>query len=165
MSEPPRDIVMHPIGVIHTSFTQQRGTPIQGALAPQERGDVLVSESFREGLADLDGFSHIVLLYAFHRNEGYQMKVVPYLDDHERGLFATRAPRRPNPIGMTVVRLVDVDREAGRLTVEGVDMLDGTPLLDIKPHVPAFEPAEVVRTGWLETAGTTRTKADDRFER
>jgi tRNA-Thr(GGU) m(6)t(6)A37 methyltransferase TsaA len=167
MSERPgaQDVVMRPIGAIHTPFDTQSGTPIQGALARDARGEVEVFEVFRQGLADLDGFSHAVLVYVFHRSEGFRLKVVPYLDDRERGLFATRAPRRPNPIGLTVVRLVEVDEAAGRLIVEGVDMLDGTPLLDIKPHVPAFEPNGEVRTGWLEVARSSRTVADDRFDR
>jgi tRNA (adenine37-N6)-methyltransferase len=104
-----------------------------------------------------------VLLYVFHRSEGYRLKVVPYMDTEERGLFATRAPRRPNPIGLSVVRLDRI--ENGVLHIRDVDMLDGTPLLDIKPYVPEFDRKQEIRAGWLEKARKTvggRT-ADDRF--
>jgi len=157
-------ISMTPIGVIHSPFTEQRGTPIQGPLARQTHGEVVVDEPFREGLADLDGFSHAILLFVFHRSEGYRLRVTPYLDDQLRGLFATRAPRRPNPIGLTVVQLIEVDAAAGTLHIAGVDILDGSPLLDIKPYVPDFEPDDEIRTGWLEQALERSHVADDRFE-
>jgi len=137
-----------PIGTIRTPHLEPCGAPIQGAFAADAEGRVEVDPTYAEGLADLDGFSHLVLLYAFHRTVGHELSVTPYLDDRPRGLFATRAPRRPNPIGLTVVRLLAV--EGTTLRVAGVDMLDGTPLLDIKPHVPAFDAAEDVRSGWLE---------------
>ncbi len=160
----PAPIAMRPIGVVHSPFREQRGTPIQGALVRHTEGEVEVFEAYREGLADLDGFSHAILLYAFHRSEGYRLRVVPYLDDQPRGLFATRAPRRPNPIGLTVVQLIAVDAAAGRLRIRGVDMLDGSPLLDIKPYVPMFEPGGEIRTGWLAEARAREPVADDRFE-
>jgi tRNA-Thr(GGU) m(6)t(6)A37 methyltransferase TsaA len=154
------------IGVIHTPFRQPGGTPVQGALGGDVEGEVLVDPIYREGLADLDGFSHIVLLYAFHRSSGYRLTVTPYLDTKPRGLFATRAPRRPSAIGMTVVRLIEVSE--CRLRVGGVDMLDGTPLLDIKPHVPAFDSPSGCRVGWLEgrlqqREGGAGPVADERF--
>lgn len=155
---------MVPIGVIHTPFTEQRGTPIQGTLARETTGEVVVDQAYREGLVDLDGFSHALLLFVFHRSDGYRLRVTPYLDDQERGLFATRAPRRPNSIGLTVVQLLQVDAEQGLLHIRGVDMLDGTPLLDIKPYIPRFEPGEDIRTGWLERVRQRRAVADDRFE-
>ena len=121
-------------------------------------------DEFRAGLGDLDGFSHIVLLYHFHRSSGFDLEVVPFMDTRSRGLFATRAPRRPNPIGLSVVRLVRI--EDGVLHVENVDILDGTPLLDIKPYVPEFDAPTPVSTGWLEQAGKTvsRRRADNRFQ-
>jgi tRNA-Thr(GGU) m(6)t(6)A37 methyltransferase TsaA len=124
---------------------------------------VEVFEEFRAGLKDLDGFSHIVLLYVFHRSEGFALHVVPFMDTQPRGLFATRAPKRPNPIGLSVVRLDRI--EGGTLYVQNVDMLDGTPLLDIKPYVPEFDSPAHIRTGWLEEARKTvgRRQSDDRF--
>ncbi|UCF85898.1 MAG: tRNA (N6-threonylcarbamoyladenosine(37)-N6)-methyltransferase TrmO, partial [Desulfobacteraceae bacterium] len=109
------------------------------------------------------GFSHIVLLYHFHRSQGFKLHVVPYMDSQERGLFATRAPKRPNPIGFSIVRLHSI--ESGVLRIENVDVLDGTPLLDIKPYVPEFDAHTDVCTGWLEEARKTVSdrKSDDRF--
>ncbi len=155
------------IGTIRTPFTQATGTPIQGALSGDQDGEIIMMPAFMEGLQDLDGFSHLILIYAFHKLEGHKLKVKPYLDTCERGIFATRSPCRPNPIGMTVVRLIGVD--GGRLKVRGVDMLDGTPLLDIKPSVPLFDYSENVRCGWYEPHLKRLKKteavpvADDRF--
>ena len=101
---------------------------------------------FAEGLQDLEGFSHIILLYVFHQSDGYALRVKPFLDDQLRGLFSTRYPNRPNPIGLSIVRLLA--RRENILDIEGVDMLDGTPLLDIKPYVPEFDIYSDVRTGW-----------------
>lgn len=152
-----------PIGIIHSPFTEPRGMPIQPAGARGVAGTVEVFEDFRAGLADLDGFSHVILLYHFHRSEGFSLSVVPFLDAQARGVFATRAPRRPNPIGLSVVRLCGID--GGVMRIENVDVLDGTPLLDIKPYVPQFDAAEDVRIGWLEAAGegAAKKRSDDRF--
>jgi tRNA-Thr(GGU) m(6)t(6)A37 methyltransferase TsaA len=153
-----------PIGVIHSPFKQLEGMPIQPAGAAGIKGRVEVFEDFREGLVDLDGFSHIVLLYHFHQGRGFNLKVVPFLDSRQRGLFATRAPRRPNPIGLSVVRLDRI--EGGILHIENIDILDGTPLLDIKPYVHEFDTQSKIRTGWLEKARRTVSdrKSDDRFK-
>jgi tRNA (adenine37-N6)-methyltransferase len=142
------EIVMQPIGVIRSPFTEPDDTPIQAARS-QAGGLVEVYPAFADGLKDIEGFSHIHLLYAFHESSGYDLSVRPFLDDQEHGVFATRHPRRPNPIGMSIVRLVS--RQSNVLTVEGVDMLDGTPLLDIKPYMPEFDARTNVRTGWYET--------------
>lgn len=153
-----------PIGIIQSPFTSLEGMPIQPAGAAGVMGSVEVRADLAEGLDDLDGFSHVILLYHFHRSEGYKLKVVPFMDTEPRGVFATRAPRRPNPIGLSVVRLVRV--EGNVLHVEGIDVLDGTPLLDIKPFVPAFEvEGSAVRTGWLEGQAKApgEHRADDRF--
>ncbi|MDD3449237.1 MAG: tRNA (N6-threonylcarbamoyladenosine(37)-N6)-methyltransferase TrmO [Gammaproteobacteria bacterium] len=157
-------IEFEPIGVIRTPYTEPEGTPIQPVGAVGVKGTVEVFGAYRDGLRDLDGFSHIVLLYHFHRSRGFSLRVVPYVDTRERGLFATRAPRRPNAIGLSIVRLIRV--EDGVLHIENVDMLDGTPLLDIKPYVPEFGPGEAVRTGWLEQArkAFSSSKSDDRFK-
>jgi tRNA-Thr(GGU) m(6)t(6)A37 methyltransferase TsaA len=155
-------VVFEPIGIIHTPFTEQKGTPIQPTRADGAEGTIEVFEPFRPGLADLDGFSHIVLLYHLDRSSGYKLRVVPYLDTRERGLFATRAPRRPNPIGLSVVELMSIDD--GILRVRNVDMLDSTPLLDIKPYVPEFDTPPEIRIGWLRDVHSSPTKrADDRF--
>ena len=121
-------IEYEPIGIIHTPFTDLEGMPIQPAGASGGKGTVEILPEYAEGLADLDGFSHIVLLYHFHRSTGFKLRVTPFLDDQPRGLFATRAPKRPNPIGLSVVKLVKVEGPVVR--VENVDVLDGTPLLD-----------------------------------
>jgi tRNA-Thr(GGU) m(6)t(6)A37 methyltransferase TsaA len=141
------DFLMKPIGVIHSPFTDKAQTPIQ-AVRSQALGQVEVYPEFSAGLQDLDGFSHIILLYVFHQSNGYTLQVKPFLDDQVRGLFATRYPRRPNPIGLSVVRLLA--RQENILDIEGVDMLDGTPLLDIKPYVPDFDVRNGTRTGWYE---------------
>ena len=156
-------IELKPIGIIHSPFKEAEGMPIQPAGAVGVCGTVEVFEEYHAGLKDLDGFSHIILLYLFHRSQGFKLEVVPFMDTQPRGLFATRAPRRPNPIGMSVVQLDRI--ENGVLHVQNVDILDGTPLLDIKPYVPEFDSREDIRTGWLEQARKTvgKRKADNTF--
>ena len=153
-----------PIGIIHSPFMELEGMPIQPVGAAGVKGTVEVFEDFHPGLKDLDGFSYIILLYHFHRSHGFNLHVVPFMDSQKRGLFATRAPKRPNPIGLSVVQLDKV--EDGVLYIQAVDILDGTPLLDIKPYVPEFDAQVGVRTGWLEKAGKTvlSRKSDDRFK-
>lgn len=150
-----------PIGVLHSPFTEARGTPIQGAFAPEAAGRAIVYQEFAEGLEDIEGFSHLYLIYVFDRSEGWSPLVKPFRDDRERGVFSTRAPRRPNQIGLSVVRLLR--REGNVLHLTEVDFLDGSPLLDIKPYVPAFDHRVDVWAGWLEDSHD-RTHADDRFE-
>lgn len=142
---------MHPIGVIHTPFSNKRTTPLQPSRS-MAVGQIEVYPAYVAGLRDLAGFSHIILLYVFHRSDGYTLQVTPFLDNQERGLFATRYPARPNPIGLSIVRLLAVRDHI--LEIEGVDMLDGTPLLDIKPYVPDFDAQVDVRTGWYTTRNT-----------
>ncbi len=159
-------IEYEPIGVIHSPFKEPAGMPIQPLGAQGVEGRVEVAPAYEEGLQDLSGFSHIILLYHFHCSQGYRLRVTPFLDDEPRGLFATRAPRRPNPIGLSVVRLLRV--EGATLYIANVDILDGTPLLDIKPYVPDFNaiPAdEEIRTGWLEHRSdrADNHRADHRF--
>lgn len=155
---------LKPIGIIHSPFKALDGMPIQPTGAADVKGRVDVFEEYRAGLKDLDGFSHIILLYQFHRSRGFDLTVVPFMDSTPRGLFATRAPKRPNPIGFSVVQLDKI--EGGRMHIRKVDILDGTPLLDIKPYVPEFDAPVGVRTGWLETAGKTvrDRKSDNRFK-
>lgn len=151
------------IGVIHTPFKKQDDMPIQPAGGAGVTGTVEVFDEFRAGLKDLGGFSHIILLYVFHRSEGFSLHVVPFMDTKPRGLFATRAPRRPNAIGLSVVQLDRI--EDGILHFQNVDMLDGTPLLDIKPYVPEFDSYADVRIGWLEHSAklVEKRKSDGRF--
>jgi tRNA (adenine37-N6)-methyltransferase len=139
--------LMQPIGIIHSPFSDKAGTPIQ-ATRSEARGQVEVYPEFEEGLQDIEGFSYITMLYVFDRSEGYALRVKPFLDNQVRGIFATRFPARPNPIGMSTVRLLA--RLGNRLEIEGVDVLDGTPLLDIKPYVPEFDVRSPARTGWYE---------------
>jgi tRNA (adenine37-N6)-methyltransferase len=157
------DITYREIGVIHSPFTEKKGMPVQPAGAAGIRGTVRVHDEFKSGLKDLSGFSHIILLYHFNQSQGFDLQVVPFLDTVQRGVFATRAPRRPNQIGLSLVRLVGVDGNI--LEVEGIDVLDGTPLLDIKPHVPQFAHTESIRTGWLEGSDedVESRRSDERF--
>ncbi len=137
-----------PIGLIRSPFTGKDKTPIQ-PYRSNAHGVVELLPEFEDGLRDLDGFSHLILLYHFHRADpGYDLLVTPFLDDRPRGLFATRYPRRPNCLGLSVVRLLR--REANLLHVAAIDVLDGTPLLDIKPYVPPFDAVPEATMGWLE---------------
>ena len=151
------------IGIIYSPFDDIAGMPIQPSGAAGVRGVVEVDPEYVPGLKDLEGFSHLILLYHFHRAGEYQPLVTPFLDTQSRGLFATRAPRRPNPIGLSVVKLLSV--EENLLHIENVDILNGTPLLDIKPYVSEFDKPEGVRVGWLKDASghVRKKKSDDRF--
>lgn len=153
-----------PIGAIHSPFRSLEGMPIQPAGARGVEGHIALREELAPGLRDLEGFSHLILIYHFHRGEGCRLEVTPFLDHRPHGVFATRAPRRPNAIGLSIVRLEAV--EGARLAIRDVDILDGTPLLDLKPYVPRFDrPEEPVRTGWLEQAAGAagEKRSDDRF--
>jgi tRNA (adenine37-N6)-methyltransferase len=156
-------IVYRPIGIVRTPFKTLENMPIQPSGAKGVEGVVQLEAEYEDGLKDLEGFSHIILIYHFHKSNGYSHRVVPFLDDVERGLFATRAPKRPNPVGLSVVELKSV--EGAVLRVVNIDVLDGTPLLDIKPYVPNFDAQGPVRTGWLENASIKATgkRSDKRF--
>lgn len=157
------EVRYQPIGIIHSPFEDVSGMPIQPSGASGVDGWIQIHSPYVDGLKDLEGFSHIILLYHFHRVGGAELLVVPFLDTEHRGVFATRAPTRPNPIGLSIVRLKRM--EGDRLEISNVDVLDGTPLLDVKPYVPGFDQVEDVRTGWLPSSrGEIRTKrSDDRF--
>ncbi|TVR75582.1 MAG: tRNA (N6-threonylcarbamoyladenosine(37)-N6)-methyltransferase TrmO [Marinilabiliales bacterium] len=152
-----------PIGIIHSPHRKLENMPIQPAGSAGVKGTVQLFDEYRSGLKDLEGFSHIILLYHFHRSQGFNLNVVPFMDTVPRGVFATRAPKRPNPIGLSIVQLDNI--EDGMLEISNVDILDGTPLLDIKPYVPEFDAYEKVRTGWLEKKSKSikGRKSDDRF--
>lgn len=158
------DIVYRPIGIIHSPFRERSGMPIQPTAENSAPGTVEVFEAFAEGLEDVDGFSHVFLLYHLHEVRRVALTVTPFLDTHERGVFATRAPTRPNPIGLSIVALVR--REGPVLHVADIDVLDGTPLLDIKPYVPEFDRPSDVRCGWIDGArrGVAEARSDDRFQ-
>jgi tRNA-Thr(GGU) m(6)t(6)A37 methyltransferase TsaA len=141
------EFMMHSIGVIYSPFTELTNVPIQSARS-QAIGQVSVDPQYAEGLEHLEKFSHIILLYVFHRSKRYTLKVKPFLDDVTHGLFATRYPCRPNQLGISVVKLLTLHDNI--IEIEGVDVLDGTPLLDIKPYVPDFDIRTGVRTGWYE---------------
>lgn len=138
---------VEPIGLIHTPFKVRKGMPIQ-PFQSRAIGRVEVFKKYQEGLKDIEGFSHIILIFRFHKSRGFKLIVKPFLDDKLRGLFSTRAPRRPNQIGISVVKLLS--RKNNILTVKGIDALDKTPLLDIKPYVPEFAAKTKVKIGWLK---------------
>lgn len=143
------DIIINPIGIIHTPFKKIGDiVPIQGAFSADSEGTVELFSEYREGLQDLDGFSHIFLIYYFHESRFVMLKAKPYMDDTERGVFSIRSPHRPNHIGLTVVNLVGV--EDCLLRVRGLDMIDGTPLIDIKPYNPYFDDRRDVTIGWMK---------------
>lgn len=154
-------MVLRVIGRVYTPFTEGAGTPIQPAYAQDAEGTAVVDEPFATALDDLDGFERIWLLFWMDRVVPFRPRVVPYRDTRERGLFATRSPSRPNPIGLSVVRLVR--REGRVLHVAGVDILNGTPLLDVKPYVPEFDAFPSSKAGWLDACGADRRVADGRF--
>ena len=158
-----KPITYKPIGVIHTPFKDIRGMPIQPMGAKGIQGIVQVEPEYVQGMQDLEGFSHLILIYHFHLSEGYSLRVKPFMDDVLHGVFATRAPKRPNPIGISIVRLNKV--EGGTLHIEDVDIVDGTPLLDIKPYVPVFDSQKVERIGWLSknVKKVHEVKSDERF--
>ena len=156
-------LLFKPIGIIHSPFTDPAGTPIQPTASRGIHGQVEVFTQFTLGLKDLDGFTYIILLYHFNRVREVRLEVKPFLDDQFRGVFATRAPVRPNPIGLSVVRLVDIRDNV--LEVADIDILDSTPLLDLKPYVDKFDGRSSPRQGWLEEniAGLPGRQDDGRF--
>ena len=153
-----------PIGIIRTPFQSVENMPIQPKGAPEIAGEVIVDPIYSDGLADLEGFSHCYLIYYFHRARAVKMSVIPFMDSARRGVFATRSPLRPNHIGLSIVELVGV--ETNRLLIRGVDMLDNTPLLDIKPYFEAFDKVMSSKSGWLKVTENevTQKRSDSRFE-
>jgi tRNA (adenine37-N6)-methyltransferase len=154
------NLTLTPIGLIHSPHRQAEGTPIQPRWAQGSEGTVEVFPEFVAGLRDLEGFERIWLLCWFDRASAARLEVVPYRDEQTRGVFATRAPSRPNPIGLSCVRLLSI--KEGLLQVTDLDVLDGTPLLDIKPYVPDCDVFPVLRLGWYANAHD-QTTADGRF--
>jgi len=158
-----KKITYKPIGVIHSPFKEPKGTPIQPEGARGIDGTVEVFAEYAEGLKDVEGFSHIIVIYHFHLSKGASLTAKPFMDSEPRGVFAMRGPSRPNPIGISVVRLVRIEESI--LHIQDVDIVDGTPLLDIKPYVPRFDVREVDNIGWLEenVHKVDTSKDDGRF--
>ncbi|MGB9977964.1 tRNA (N6-threonylcarbamoyladenosine(37)-N6)-methyltransferase TrmO [Methanobacterium sp.] len=160
-----KPVVFNPIGVIYSPFKDMEGMPIQPVGAKGIKGEIHLKKEYMEGLSDLEGFSHIILIYHFHLSKGYLLKVKPFLDNMKRGIFATRAPRRPNSIGLSVINLDKI--EGNIIHISNVDIVNGTPLLDIKPYMPYFDKFddEKLKIGWFEDKykEVINKKSDMRF--
>ncbi len=156
-------IIYNPIGIIHTPFKEAKGTPIQPTASVNNEGKVEIFPKYSSGLQDLENFSHIFLIYHFHLSKKASLMVKPFMDDNEHGVFATRVPSRPNSIGFSIVRLIKIKKNI--LYINDVDIIDGTPLLDIKPYVHDFDFRKVTKSGWLEhnIYKLKETKDDERF--
>ena len=153
------------IGIIHSPFKNLEGMPIQPIGARGIKGQIQLNKKYEDGLKDLEGFSHIILIYHLHLSRGHALQVKPFLDNQKHGIFATRAPKRPNPIGVSVVQLDKID--GSTICISNVDIVDGTPLLDIKPYIPHFDKHEEdeVTIGWFEDKyqNAVDKKSDRRF--
>jgi tRNA-Thr(GGU) m(6)t(6)A37 methyltransferase TsaA len=156
-----KSIMMEPIGIIHTPFQEATGTPVQAAYGRDFEGKIFVTESYGPALDDIEDFERLWLIYWMDRTNPFKAKVIPYRDNREHGLFATRSPSRPNPIGMSVVRLLG--REGSILYIADIDILDGTQLLDIKPYIPEFDAYPASQAGWFDSTKVDRRRADGRF--
>jgi len=159
-----KPIILEPIGVIHSPHINIEGMPVQPTGAIDFEGTVVVDEKYTEGLKDLEGFSHIILIYQFHKVQGYVLQLIPFMDTKPHGVFATRAPKRPNKIGFSIVPLKKIEKNI--LYFEQADMLDGTPVIDIKPFYPKYDNKTDVKIGWLadvDPVDITQLRSDDRF--
>ncbi len=163
MDKKNQSILYHPIGIIHTPYKEASGTPIQPIAAPESEATIEVFFEYAEGLTDIGEFSHLILIYHMHLVKTSQLKLIPFLSNEEHGVFSTRAPGRPNPIGFSVVKLEKVN--GNLLFITGIDIIDGSPLLDIKPFIPAFDGRSADKTGWFhETIDKiSKIKDDGRF--
>ena len=152
-----------PIGIIHSPFKEPKGTPIQPKSARNIKGTVELFPDYVEGLKDIEKFSHIILIYHFHLSKKVKLTAIPFMDDEKRGVFAMRGPSRPNPIGISTVRLINI--KGNILYIQDVDIVDGTPLLDIKPYVPEFDTRDAKKIGWLKKVvhKLPNSKDDGRF--
>lgn len=155
-------VEFEPIGKIRTDYRTPTDMPIQGTMDPDSVGTVRLDQEYQPGLQDLNQFSHLVLIYYFHEStDSFELTVEPFIGDDRRGVFATRAPRRPNAIGTTVVELTGVTDN--KLSICGIDVLDGTPLLDVKPYVPDVDGQPSASDGWIDGRMESRHLSDDRF--
>ena len=143
-----KEIKLKPIGIIHTPYKEPKGIPIQGRFEKDVTGQAEIFPKYQQGLKDIEGFSHIILVYYFNRSKEEKLIGKPFLEDETHGIFAIRSPHRPNHIGVSIVKLEKVEKNI--ITFSEVDILDGTPLLDIKPYVSHFDSRENVRNGWLD---------------
>ena len=154
-------ITYSPIGVIHSPFTNIEDIPIQPKFAKGIKGEIEILPKYVKGLKDIGGFSHIIAVYHFHLSKGFSLEVTPFLDKIKRGLFSTRAPKRPNQIGISVLKLNKVT--GNLLHVENVDIVDGTPLIDLKPYVSGFDAVKHEKNGWLgKNIGIIKDKKSDK---
>lgn len=155
---------MQPIGIIRSPYTVLEEMPIQPKGAQNNHGTVIIHEPFEAGLADLEGFSHIYLLYEFHLAKRTELSVIPFMDTQKRGVFSTRSPLRPNHIGLSIVELMGVEKN--RVEVRGIDVIDKTPLLDIKPYIEAFDSVKDSRSGWMTASENevANKRSDKRFK-
>ncbi len=155
-----KTITYKPIGIIRTPFKEPKGTPIQASEGCGVKGTVEIFPEYSEGLKDLEDFSHVILIYHFHMSKTARLLVKPFLDEKQHGIFAIRGPSRPNPIGLSVVRLEKIEKNV--LHIQDIDIVDETPLLDVKPYVPAFDQREGSKIGWLkEKLGKLPHSRDD----
>ena len=156
-------IIFEQIGTIYSPFKSKEGMPIQSNGAIGVKGKIVINTSLIEGLNDLSDFSHIILIYQFHQSNGFELMTKPFLDNKKRGVFATRAPKRPNAIGMSVVKLLEVKNNI--ILIENIDVLNETPLIDIKPYITEFDIHQVEKVGWTKNkiANLNTIKSDKRF--
>lgn len=156
-------ITFTPVGILHSPHKELAGMPVQPTSAAGITGKIEIFPEFAEGLLDIEGFSRIMIFYHLHRSAGPLLSAIPFLDTVPHGVFASRIPRRPNPLGFSVVRLIS--REGNILNIADVDILDGTPVLDIKPYVPEFDAYPNESSGWFEgkLSGIKTKRSDDRF--
>ena len=148
MFEMEKPITMHPIGVVHSPYVEAKGTPIQGVFSDKAEAWVELEDRYVPGLKDLDGFSHAILIYHFSLSDREEIVGRPYLEEREHGIFAIRSPHRPNHIGLSIIKIQKT--EGNRLYFTEVDVLDGTPVLDIKPYVKQFDSRPDAISGWIE---------------
>jgi len=156
-------VQLQKIGIINTPYTTLEEMPIQPKGAQELIASLTINKEYTQGLKDLDGFSHIYLIYYFHKAKRSELEVIPFMDTHSHGVFSTRSPLRPSHIGMSLTQLVSVDDNI--VTIRGIDVLDGTPLLDIKPYIPQFESTDDVQTGWMnkKASQVSDARSDKRF--
>lgn len=158
-------IILHPIGIIHTPHKDVKNMPIQPIAAEGIFGTIELLPEYAAGLKDIEGFSHLTLIYQFHKIDGFELEVIPFMDNEKHGIFSTKAPKRPNAIGISTVKLLKMD--GNTLYIEQVDMLDGTPLIDIKPFYPRYDNRFDVKIGWLEknkSLPLEKLRSDERFK-
>lgn len=155
---------IQPIGIIYSQYYTIEDMPIQPKGAADTEGYIILDETYLSGLDDLQGFSHIYLLYSFHQAKRTELLVTPFMDNQPRGVFSTRSPLRPNHIGLSIVKITNI--ENNKITVDGVDVLDGTPLLDIKPYIEKFDAIKESTSGWLQASedDIIKKRSDNRFK-